>query len=348
MCLLIPLLPLLPWILGGGAAIVLYWLLKKFFKKKKEENKHLENLIKQIEEEINKKLNLLGEILADLSKDKPDFALNATLPKKFEPLQDLWDKIQNVTNQIQFSEKRAYLSRKIGEKTIPSKIPTDEIEIRNMQNISELPKALSGDLGADDDLFYAKIATNNILITQPIERIDVIEEKNVLRQKILRLVVDVSGSTKGERNAWNRILCKLLLHKANKFNAEYSLTTFDSVPQKHDSGSSRNEMQKLQSFIDSSVVVLGGTNINAALKYEIDLIKKDNEETGVKQDTQIVLVTDGTEGINEDFVSKALKQEQVILHSVLLGNEHQQLKNVSNKYHHVFIPSKQELVLAKL
>ncbi len=349
MYLLIPLLPFLPWILGGAATIALAWLLRKFFRKQKEEKEEeeiIKSTIEQKQIELNEKLNLIGEILADLSKDSPDFALNEILPKKFEPLQDLWDKIQNVAKQIQFSEKRAHMSRKVGEEVIPSKIPTNEIEIRNMQNISELPKALSGDLGADNDLFYAKVATNSILITQSIERIDVIEEKSILRKKILRLVVDVSGSTDGERNAWNRVLCKLLLHKARGNNAEYSLTTFDDNPQQHDSGLPTKEMQKLQSFIDSSVVVLGGTDINKALQYEINLIHEENESIGLKQDTQIVLITDGTEGINEGFVSNALKQEQIILHTVLLGTEHKELKKVSNKYHHVFVPDKREFLLS--
>lgn len=331
---------LIPILIGLGAATAAYFL-RKYLRKKFEENNYNQS---------NKFLKALAgtgnsQLAKDLLKDLQNGNINKsgpgdwdTLPKKYKPILDLWKGVDKIVKEIKFFQKRIVVRHKIGEEPVASKIPTGDMEIEPIKGFDDLPQALPGELGSDDDMFYAKVATKNILMQQPIEYEGIYEDKYFQVRKTLRGLQDCSGSTKGDRIVWSKILNYLLVEKSQKESAELSITTFTNFPEHTITATPEDQKSytKVKSFIDD-IYDHGGTSINNAMINELEIIEKENKEHKHIQDTQIVLITDGTEGIEEEVIKQKMKDNKVTLHTVILGESNSQLKSVSDKFHYLNI-----------
>ena len=98
----------------------------------------------------------------------------------------------------------------------------------------------------------------------------------------------------------------------------------------------------MRHFIDSNLQAGGGTNINNAIMYEFERIESENKELDVEQSAQIVLITDGTEGVDVDVIGQKLKENKVTLHTVILGTSNKQLKSVSSRFHFLDVPQEED------
>ena len=333
----------IPLLLSAAAAYFLYRLLRKKIKDipEKTDRELQEEKVRQ------KRSDLAKELQKDLHEGRIPYAPGTDqyeLPEKYEPIRDLWDSVQKIVNEINFFEHRVSIQNKVGEREIPSNIPTGNTRIITMQQIGDLPKALSSELLLEDDMFYQKLATNNILMQQSIEYEGIYEEKYIRRKKTLRMLQDISGSTKGARIAWSQILNFLLMKKARKARAEESITTFTEQPREsvHAGPAEPASYEQMRHFIDSNLQAGGGTNINNAIMYEFERIESENKELDVEQSAQIVLITDGTEGVDVDVIGQKLKENKVTLHTVILGTSNKQLKSVSSRFHFLDVPQEED------
>lgn len=291
----------------------------------------LEALLKDVREG-----NIDLDFLSD--SDKSNSTGKSTLPKQYEPIADLWDKVKAIVSAIEFSERKITLRTKIGEEVRQTNIPTGDSEITTMKDLGQIPKVLISQMASDDDIFYPHLVNNQLLIQQPIEYVDEYDERTLKRQKSLRVLQDVSGSTRRDRIAWSRLLDVLLVEKAKRARAEFALTTFTEGPQ-YSTSASLNEpesFKKLLDFIEFRIRADGGTDINSTIQAELSKIEQENRELETDQDARIVLVTDGTQGVDTGRINKRLKELGATLYTVVLGVDHDQLRSISKRY--FFIP----------
>lgn len=328
-----PPLLLIAGAIAGG--ILLYHLLKKLGKKidtsarKQVIEQEKTNLVQELQQA------LYGETITQSSQGHWP-----TLPEKFHPIMPLWEQILNIVNNISFFEKHVIIRKKVGEEKVNSDIPTDDIEIQQISGINEVPRALPSELAAEDEVFYLRAATNKMFKQQPIEYQGVYEDFKVVLRKTLRVLQDVSGSTRGQRIAWSQILNLLLAKKARDCDAELSITLFNNEPKDTITATAdkSDTYQKARRFINDNIFSNGGTDINKAIIYELAGIEAENKKLKYLQNTQIILITDGTEGVDEAFIKGQLLANQVKLHTVILGESNNKLKSVSDKYHYLDVP----------
>ncbi len=359
---------LIPILLGAAAlAAAGYWLAKYLRRKKREKEKSQQpeskpqpqpqkkpSLMKQLfsdpemsREEKSRLVRDLWNGLQDGSIPMPNSSDISSpghwdaLPRKYDPIADLWNEILKIAGQIKFYERVVNVTEKIGEEKRYTKIPSGDIEIVPLNNLNDLPKALMSDLGAEDDIFYSKIANNQILMQQPIEYVGVYQDKQYRLRKTLRWLQDVSGSTKADRITWSKIMSLILLKKAEHANAEAFLTTFngDVCSTIHASPEETGSYLEAKEFIQREFYDRGGTDIDTALSFEFDRIEDENKENKTEQNTQIVLVTDGTQDVSQSQIAHKLAELKVTLHTVVLGTVNQGLQNVSHKYHYLHVPA---------
>ncbi len=343
---------MIPFLFGLGAlgvGYLFYRLIRRLTGANKNDDE--KSLLQKIEDKLEQNFSAQSSSINSLRREiaaggiQPlsiDASGNETyrLPEKYEPIRPLFNEILAIVHQVAFSERKVSIHKKIGEEMVATNIPTGDIDIRRIEQLSDLPKALTSDLGAEDDIFYPKLASNQILMQQPIAYEGVYAEQFFAPRRIYRVSQDVSGSTKGDRIAWSRMLDYLLMRKARAVGADFLLTTFtdkilDSVSA---TGEDILTFDTANAFIDDAIRADGGTDINMAILDQLESIEKENMTSKAKQDAQIILVTDGTEDIEEKLIAEKLKENQVKLHTVILGKSHNQLKRVSDKYHFLDIP----------
>lgn len=356
---------LIPILLGAAALAAAGYLLAKYLLRKKREKEQSQqpksqpqpqkkqSLLKQLfsdpeisREEKSRLVRDLWEDLRDGAIPMPDSSDISSpghwdaLPRKYDPIADLWKEILKIAAEIRFYERVVNVTEKVGEEKVNTKIPSGEIEIVQLSDLADLPKALMSELGADDEVFYSRLANKEVLIQQPIEYIGVYQDKQYRLRKTLRWLQDVSGSTKADRITWSKIMSLILLKKAEHANAEAFLTTFngDVCSTIHASPEETGSYEEAKAFINREFYDRGGTDIDGALRYEFDRIEEENRENKTEQSTQIVLVTDGTQDVSQSHITRKLTELKVTLHTVVLGTVNQGLQNVSHRYHYLHVP----------
>jgi uncharacterized protein YegL len=348
-------LPIVLGVLAAAGAVAAYYLLRRLLRSKKDDDSnHQQSPPPQNRSRNNREDNgdLLRSLLEDIRDGNIDLGFltdgvgksSKRLPQKYEPIQDLWEQVKVIVQKLQFFERKVSIQKKVGEESVASIIPTGDIEIRSIENLNQLPQVLTGQLGSDDEIFYPLVATNNLLFKQPIEYVGVFKERYIRPRKTIRESQDVSGSMKGDRIAWSRILNTLLIEKSKKIHADYLLTVFTDRPLISIHADSQNigSYNTALKFVSDQIRADGGTDINLALEDQLQSIEKENLELKVQQNAQIVLITDGTEGINTKRILDKMKELGVVLHTVVLGVHHQQLQSISKEYYYLNIPAENE------
>lgn len=305
----------------------------------KDQYKSVGDLLHDLLQDVrNGKINL--DFLADNKGGNEAGNQNARLPQKYDPIADLWKEIRAIAKGLQFFERKVSRMKKVGEEIVRTNVPTGDIEIKPLQSFGEIPKVLNSQMASDDEIFYPLVASGQLLVQQPIEYEGVYKERFIRQRKTLRALVDVSGSMKGDRIAWARLLLTLLVEKARKAFADYLLTTFTKVPgqpMKADANESFSFTEVLD-YIEHSIRADGGTDISAALHNELDLIEEENEKEKMEQSAQIVLITDGNDKIDASSLKKRMDALKVELHTVIIGQRHDGLRSISKKYYFLDIP----------
>ncbi|MBI3572039.1 VWA domain-containing protein [Candidatus Kaiserbacteria bacterium] len=237
--------------------------------------------------------------------------------------------IEKIADRIVFAAGvGVFKDMKVGEMLVPSPIPSDEIGIRPIREIAEIPQTLPDALAVDDDRFYAALAAHRLPVIEYQERVDVREDITGQPRKILVLIVDVSGSM-GEdgRIEWAIGLCHAAIKRAIAANAEIALLPFTGRPGTWRHAVGKDECLLLSNRLTQFLTPDGGTSIRLALDEGIRFLA---EETFT--DRQILLITDGDDNVDAEGTRNALSSIGAVLHTVCIGPGNPDLQQASAHY----------------
>ena len=237
--------------------------------------------------------------------------------------------IDRIASRIRFSTRPVILaSVKVGEERRSTPIPTGEVEIRPIREVAELPRALSSTHGYPDDMYFGQIASRQLPVVDHMETVDLVEDRYGPPRNALVYLSDVSPSMDDfGRRDWARSLCERILARAEAMEADTSLIPFGAYVNGIHAAKSPQEYAWLRKNLGIILGRTSGTNINRALGAGMDEI-----EGGDSTDRKILLVTDGTEGIDTSHTAQRLKELGIELHVVCIGKDHQGLRYVAAHY----------------
>lgn len=274
-------------------------------------------------------------------------AIRKQFPDLPEEVSALLEKLAKIVDEIELYDQIMSLEKKVGQEFIETKEPTDQPVIRPLRNMSEINSILPKEYATTDDEFYTKVAANKLSGQFFETEEDQIEKLDFVQKKALLVVQDVSGSMEGARIRWALLLNLVLAKKCRFVDAKFVVIPFDDSvyePFSADAGKPA-EYDELIRSLPRLLGYGGNTNISLALDAGITHLaddelaesKKSKLESAEFKHTagQILLVTDGTEGVKEDHVLQRLFDAKILLHTVVIGVEHQQLKEISRKYNYV-------------
>jgi uncharacterized protein YegL len=332
----------------AAAAYLLFRSLRKKFQKEQEQQQQSPIQVPQKKmgnEDGEKSQKSFAEIINDLN-GLPDALMSdkAGLEKAIQKLfaeephetRELLNKLAQVVNSIDLYDETITLDRTTGFDFNETKYPADRFVVRPV-TISELDKMLPSEHGADDETFYAKLSASKNFGRFFEEEKEITEKIDVFQKKALLLLQDVSGSMEGMRIQWSLLLNLLLAKKCRAEKAMFTIIPFDSVIQQSFSADP-GSVEEYEQLIQQLRVLLGyggGTDVGLALDAGIKYLTKDSEKEGMLSAGQILLVTDGTEGVNAQSVLDQLYEQKILLHSVLIGIQHGQLEEISRKFNYV-------------
>ncbi len=168
-------------------------------------------------------------------------------------------------------------------------------------------KAVAREFALPEELFLKKLAEGFIT-----------REKLSNCEGAFYVLLDASGSMKGERTVWSRAVALALLRIARRKRRKYFLRFFSDFP-----GPLVEEEDALESLL--SFESGGGTNINLAIAKAIDDLEKLSDETNT-----IVLITDGKDDVSS--WREELKRAGATLVSVMIQGHNEELKRTSDVY----------------
>jgi uncharacterized protein with von Willebrand factor type A (vWA) domain len=236
---------------------------------------------------------------------------------------DLIDKLSNnISNQnlaiFKIARHKELLDvYKAGTELSKSEFPDNEMSINKMQHADEFFRVLPEQLAQDDDVFFMKLAKNDLMV----------REYQIKKQKkqALYLLIDVSGSMAGARSVYASATALSLVRQAIKNEATYFLRFFDEQPSQLERVSTKEDAIKIGKMLLQQPFSGGGTNFNNAIGTAIKDIKKDAEKF---DKVEIMLITDG------DCYLNITKQDlgKIKLHSTIIDGYNEDLKNISETY----------------
>lgn len=237
--------------------------------------------------------------------------------------------MEQIARRIRFAVGSGIIkSTKVGENLVPSPIPTDEMAIRPIQDVSELPQALPQVLGMPDDMFFSQLAARELPVVEFQERVDVMADIEGVPRKALVLIVDTSGSmSEEERAEWASGLCEKAIRRADADNVEVALLPFVDHPKEWQRARTHEERMQLCANLRNILYPNGGTDIDAALNAGIEYL---SDPTFTER--KIMLVTDGGSNIDAPSMKAALKRIDAEMHSVCIGPDNPDLKSISAHY----------------
>lgn len=178
------------------------------------------------------------------------------------------------------------------------------VKTRRMRGMADLKNLRPIDLTYDQAQFDAQLARKSFRIEQPMERY----QKN----QLIYVLADSSGSMDCRlREQFMKAVVISLGRNAIENNGHLYLRWFTSSPSPLYKISTRDHWYGfLERVVDKSMN--GGTNLHSALFQASDDIQNSSE---VVDETEIVLVTDGTESANPEEIAERVK---VPCHVILL------------------------------
>jgi uncharacterized protein with von Willebrand factor type A (vWA) domain len=250
--------------------------------------------------------------------------------------------IARIGSEIEFTARRVKVGRRpIEERAIgvlreEVPFPAQDIDVRPLAHMGELHRALPAEVALEDDQFYARAATGELVIAIDIheetlfETIyeDVWEE----RSRTLVVVLDVSPSVFPQYNPWMppvwRGLTLSMIDKAEQAQATVLLHEFDGGDRGWHTATAKSGFTKLRNHV-AEVRQGDSTDIGSAILRVIERLEKETFDQA-----QIMLVTDGEDhgGIDPAHIRTRLEAARIKLHVVLLGVQHQSLLACADTY----------------
>jgi len=247
----------------------------------------------------------------------------------FDPIRSKDQALEDLVRATTFTSRQMIVGEKIvGIEEVPSQIPADDIMIRPMNGMGELPRVLPKAQMLPDDMFYAQAAAGQLPVTEHIEHVSLTEPVWGKSRKVLIVVQDISMSMQEHnRIRWAIRLNERLIDRCSKEDAAYVLLPFSGAPESPRTARNEPERGELRRGLTR---VLGlsptGTNIDAALAAALSHLEEQEYD-----EIRILLVTDGTEGVSGLTVER-LKKSGAFLHTVVINPQHDMLQSISNRY----------------
>lgn len=172
-------------------------------------------------------------------------------------------------------------------------------------------RAVPRELALPDELFYMKIASGGFLA----------REKREPARGVMVVLLDRSGSMRGEKIAWAKAVALALAVKARREKIDYILIPFDYTP--HDPMT----INSLERII--KIKAAGGTNIARALLHALEYA----EERSYKR-ANIIVITDGADddvASHEDEILARAKAAKATIKVFYIKGENEALRRVARK-----------------
>jgi hypothetical protein len=168
---------------------------------------------------------------------------------------------------------------------------------RKMRKYSDIRYVQKKDLALPGEVFDSKFIKKSFIIAQPRERFE--------KSQLVYVLADCSGSMSGygTREMFMKAILLSLGRDALERECQFYFRWFN-----HDV----REVYKMTGWSQWSAFARevlemnmgGGTNIHNALAYAGDDIRKSKE---IKDETEIIVITDGTESVHKDEIAERLK-----------------------------------------
>ncbi len=198
---------------------------------------------------------------------------------------------------------------------------------------SDLERIVPTELAYPEIYLYAKLADNRLLLYD-----------KYLNMTLgpLYVLIDKSGSMEGDKIRWAKATALALFLRSRIERRPFYIRFFDSEPFsiiRVRANAKPNEVLKLLEYL-ARVRSGGGTDISKAIITACNDIVKH----GVKNVSDIVLITDGEDRIAKSLVKRSLTQASARLISVMIMGDNEDLKKVSDKYFKVVKLSEKEML----
>lgn len=243
------------------------------------------------------------------------------------------DLITKVVRGVKFSTARCKTSIMMGDRLVEVPYPADEVGVRQIASMSELPRITPREHAMPDDLFYGRLALGETMVRQDLERRDATRE--------LLVVQDCSGSMKwGNRGGYNRIRWALrlnqeLIKRCIREGASYLLLPYASSPEEPIEASGEEELQAALERLPTVLVPDGGTATDEAVNAALDRVgQKEGEAV-----RRMVLVTDGDDSNISSSTASRLREMGVHLHAVMIGEDNFSIRRAADRYDLLEMPS---------
>lgn len=298
-------IPLLLSLTAIGVALFLPKLLK-FFRERKAKEALLETAKQaQREAEKQKKIRVIQDAGGLLAKEFKKIKSGSS---------DAFEVLYLAASQ---QDIRFDLAIERSLRVVP--YPSANMDYVQITDASQLPLVSLDQMILDDDLFYRKFATRDLMCP---EYYDVVE-----KFKRLYILLDISESMfelgarmpDGHmRDTWARGVVASLLVDAINGQAEYLFRPFSNTVHDLKSATIPEEAEKLLSLVVNNPERGSGTNIGNAVRTAVENVRK--RQTQESRMNHILLITDGDDqaGLTREHLIKALG-EDIKLHVVLIG-----------------------------
>lgn len=212
-----------------------------------------------------------------------------------------------IERNVKIDYEKRLVTRKWQE---PTEIPSDQIEVRPIKNLTELPRVLPPHLllaDIDPDLFAYQAISGNLPVSENQKPKVVMEEKSEtvdeleavkkvgssMRQKVY-VLLDVSLSMDDSNKLiFAKAVIMAYLAKAYEEEAQIYFRAFAGKAGNRQDCISENQFPTLAQYI-LNISTYPDTNIARALRFAISDIKKMDKLQGDKPaTTEILLITDG-------------------------------------------------------
>ncbi|MCD6323682.1 MAG: VWA domain-containing protein [Desulfurococcales archaeon] len=206
-------------------------------------------------------------------------------------------------------------------------------EIRGYEVGSDLERVVPTELVLPDIYFQVKFMESKLLL---------FEKVLPKTQGPIYLLTDKSGSMDGEKIRWAKALSIALLMKSRKERRAFYMRFFDSIPHKLVRISRRSRPKEVLELIKelANVGGSGGTDISRALVKACSDIGSGR----VRGVSDIVLVTDGEDSVNDSLIKRRLRSSNARLITVMVMGENTDLRRTSDAYLRVLRLTKEEML----
>ncbi|EWG07849.1 MAG: von Willebrand factor type A domain-containing protein [Candidatus Aramenus sulfurataquae] len=198
-------------------------------------------------------------------------------------------------------------------------------ELYGYEEGSDLERLVPSELAMPEELFYVKLAENELLLYQK-------QIKETLGP--IYLLLDKSGSMDGEKILWAKAVALALYSRAKRENRDFYLRFFDNIPYpliKVIKNAKSKDVIKMVEYI-GKIRGGGGTDISRSIISACEDIK----EGHVKGVSDVIILTDGEDKIAETTVRRYLKDANATLISVMIRGDNADLRRISDNYFVVY------------